>query len=394
MRPSIAALGLCVVPALSAQTPVTRAAAVTAALTRGGRAALAGADTLAARGAARTARAFPNPDLSASYTKDAPQYHAVLSLPLDMPWIRGPRVGSAASAQLAARYGFALTRAAIRFDVDTSYTHALAAQSRAGLSRRTALDADSLLVIARVRREAGDVSELDVELAAINAAQLANDAAADSLAAVQALLALQLAMGDAGDTVSIALADSLGPPHPIDSTAVNEPLPVAAARATLRSQERALALARGTLFSPSLEIGVERENPGGTGLLPTVGFSLPLPLFHWNGGAIAAAAAARDRAGAELDMARRESAAGIARARREQVAALARVARDERLLAGANRVAAMSLTAFREGAAPLPSVLEAQRNARAALARYIDDLATAHDAAAMVQLLTATPDLP
>src|SRR3989441_4421835 len=87
-------------------------------------------------------------------------------------------------------------RAAIRFDVDTTYTRALAAFARARLSRRTALDADSLRKMAQLRREVGDVSELDVRLATINAGQLENIAADDSVAAVQTLLAVQLAMGD------------------------------------------------------------------------------------------------------------------------------------------------------------------------------------------------------
>src|SRR2546427_2019639 len=46
-------------------------------------------------------------------------------------WIRSARIGAAASAQDAARYGFAFERAAIRFEVDTKYTRALAALARA-----------------------------------------------------------------------------------------------------------------------------------------------------------------------------------------------------------------------------------------------------------------------
>jgi len=41
----------------------------------------------------------------------------------------------------------------------------------------------------------------------------------------------------------------------------------------------------------------------------------------------------------------------------------------------------MSLQAYSVGAIPLANVLEAQRNAREILARYIDDLATADSAA-------------
>ena len=50
----------------------------------------------------------------------------------------------------------------------------------------------------------------------------------------------------------------------------------------------------------------------------------------------------------------------------------------------------MSRTAYVEGASGLPAVLEAQRNAREALARYIDDLAAANLAAAAVHLYTAS----
>ena len=59
-------------------------------------------------------------------------------------------------------------------------------------------------------------------------------------------------------------------------------------------------------------------------------------------------------------------------------------------MASANRVAALSLTAYREGASSLPNVLEAQRNARDVLAQYIDDLADAWIFAAELRVLSLT----
>src|SRR5439155_1257020 len=260
------------------QQPVTRADAVAAALARGARAAFGRADTAAAAAVLHGARLYPNPALAATYTKDVPHYHVIADLSLDLPWLRSARIGAAASARDAARYAFAFERATIRFDVDTTYTRALATLARARLSRRNAADADSLLKMAQLRREVGDVSDLDVRLAAVNAGQLENGAADDSLAAVEALLAVQLAMALPGEQPTITLADSLAPPS--DSV-------------------------------PSL--GAE-----------------PLP------------------------------------------------------------VAAMSLQAYAEGAVALPNVLEAQRNAREALGRYVDDVAAASNAAAAVRLLTAS----
>src|SRR5256886_2129485 len=239
---SVLATGLCAcaTTSLSAQQPVTRAQAAAAALARGARAAFGRADTAVAGAMLHGARLYPNPTAAASYTKDLPHYHVMADLPLDLPWIRSARIGAAASAQDAARYGFAFERAAIRFEVDTMYTRALAALARARLSHRNALDADSLHKMAQLRREVGDVSELDVRLAAVNAGQLENVAADDSVAGMQALLAVQLAMGLPAEEVTIALADSLASPPDSLAPPAGEPLPVAAAAARLRSSERAL----------------------------------------------------------------------------------------------------------------------------------------------------------
>src|SRR3989442_13616090 len=169
---------------LFAQQPVAASDAVAGAPARGAGGALGRADTPAALGAARAARAFPNPTVSGSYSKDTPNYHALGDLPLDLPWLRSARIGAAESARDATRYRFAFERAAIRFDVDTTYTRGLAAQLHARLSHRTALDADSLLRIAELRQQAGDVSELDGPLPAVKAGQLANTPADDPLTAL------------------------------------------------------------------------------------------------------------------------------------------------------------------------------------------------------------------
>src|SRR5919204_5947398 len=146
-------------PALVAQQPVSRARAVEAALARGARAAFGRADIAAATGALHSARLFPNPSLAATYTKDVPHYHVIADLPLDLPWIRSARIGVAAGTRDAVRYGVAFERAAIRFDVDTTYTRALAARARAQLSRRNAVAADSLLKMAQLRRGGGGVNQ-------------------------------------------------------------------------------------------------------------------------------------------------------------------------------------------------------------------------------------------
>jgi cobalt-zinc-cadmium efflux system outer membrane protein len=395
--------------------PVSRAQAVEAALARAPRLGVARADSAAAAAQLLTARAFANPTLAASYSKSVPQYHVSLDLPLDYPSVRGVRTRSAAAARQAARYRLEFERAAAALDADTSYTRALAALAHARLSRRNAADADSLRLVAAARRDAGDASDLDVALATVNAGQQANGAAADSLAFVSAVLDLQAAMGLGSSRVAVTPSDSLTPP-PADTAsqiavaaafpepgaragesagapAAGVPLQVAAAQAALESARLAAALERRSVFAgPSITAGFETGDPTRVerGLLPTVGIALPLPLLNRNSGPIAQAVAEQERARAELALATLESRTEITRALRAQAIALAKVERDRKLVTAADRVAAMSLTAYREGAAPLANVLEAQRNARDVLAQYVDDVAAAWTTGAALRALTLT----
>jgi cobalt-zinc-cadmium efflux system outer membrane protein len=373
--------------------PLTRQAAIASAIARGGRLRLAIADTATAFAQWRVARTFENPAITAEYTKSAPQYHLTLDLPFDYPWLRGTRIAAATATREAARYRYAFERAAVALDADTTYTRALAAQEKLRLSRRNAADADSLRRIAIARRDAGDASDLDVELATVSAGQQANAAAADSLTLVSTLLDLQTVIGVSTSEPSIAITDSLVVPADSIVTRSGPPLPIAAAEAMLRSATLGVRLERRSLFSATtLTTGFETRDPSGDekGVLPVIGFSIPFPLFNRNSARIAVAQAEQMRAEAERDVAVLETRAAIARTERERAIALANVARDQTLVASANRVAALSLTAYREGAAPLATAIEAQRNAREVLAQYIDDLAAAWIATAALRVRTLT----
>ncbi len=380
---------------------VDRRAAIAAAMARGPRLAVARADTLAASAQVQTARQWQNPSLSVAYSKSVPQYHYAVDLPLDLPYQRRPRIGSAAAAQRAARYRFAYEQASVTMEADTTYTRALAARAFAELSLRNARAADSLHRMAVTRRDAGDASDMDVALAAVTAGQAANQLTTDSLAYASALLDLQAVMGLDAHQVVITLGDSLmrPPGAPASARADGMLLPVAAASAQLESASLAVQAERRNAFGAlGLMAGFETGDPSGgeSGRLPTFGLSLPIPLLNRNRGPIALARAEEARARAELSLADVLSRTELARAQREQVAALAKVDRDQTLVAQANQVAAMSLTAYREGAASLANVLEAQRTARELLAQYVTDLADAWiaDAELRVLTLTAVPKVP
>ncbi len=301
------------------------------------------------------------------------------------------RTQSARLGLNAALLRYAFARATIGLDADTTYTKAIAARERLGLSHRTALDADSLLHMVERQRDAGDASDLDVELARVNAGQQANAAAADSLEWISSLLDLQAVLGLTSERLEISATDSLGAPPDVPAPGAKT-LNEAAADLSLQSAAAAVQLQRRSVWpAPSISAGIEHGAPDEKGLLPTFGVGIGLPVFDRNRGAIAEAEAERLRASAELTLAHVEARNEIAHSTRERENAIARVTRDRAVVASAERVASMSLTAYREGASSLPNVLEAQRNAREVMAQYINDLASAWIATAELRVLALTP---
>jgi len=395
-----------------AQLPVTRAMAERAALANGPRVALARADSAAARAALITAHALPNPSLAASYTADKPSKHVTLDVPFDAPWTRGPRLGAARATGRAATLRLLSERIAAELEVDTTYSMALAAQARFTLSRQTARDADRLRAMAEARRNAGDASDLDVDLAAVTAGQQASVASRDSLDFMHLLLNVQVLMGRPADSVAIVLADSLLMPQAdtvAGTTAGTMPAAavalvldatptVAAAEASVQAAELAVARERRLVWGvPSLQVGVDWGDPANdppNKLLPLIGVAIPIPLLDRNRGPIAQAEAERDRARAELQLARLDARQRLVEGTRERGALIIQVARDRDLVARADRVASKSLEAYREGAMALPAVLEARRAARDVLAQYIDDLTALLTVNAELRALTRTVPAP
>lgn len=394
----LVAVTLLVAQPLLAQTVVSRENAISAAVTRGPRAAIARADSAAAGAGLVLARQFENPTLGTSFTQSAPQTHFSLDIPIDAPWLRRPRIGVAQAELDAATRRFVYTNAALAYDVDTAYTRTLALTRRAQLSQRNTRDADSLLVLARVRQAAGDASDLDVQLAAVFAGQAANSASVDSLDALSALLIVQAAMGMSATSPTIVLADTLAldatvaPRAAQSASGSTSPLLLDAAERDLLAADQSVLLERRRrIGAPSLSLGIEGSNPGGQGGgLPTIGLSIPIPVFNQNGAAILAAQANQRRALALLAQTRLELNAAISQAERVATVARIRAERSATLVAGADRIATLSLLAYREGASTLPNVLEAQRTARATLSQYIDDVAAARNAAGLVRLLSLT----
>ncbi len=389
--PALAGMMLVLCGPVAAQRPLTYEDAIRQALAAGAAIGLARADSAVAAAGLLGARAYSNPLVSTGYTDDPPQYHALFEQPLDFFGPRGAHVRAARASVTAAAYRLELERARIRFNVTLAYTDASAAQRTASLSARAAADAQELARIARARRDQGDASDLDVGLATLNAGQLANRASADSVATIDALITLQLLLGQSGNVLQIALADSLESLQSVPAAGARRPLSLMVADADLRARQLDFAFERRSRFqAPSIQAGFDTHDPTTheSKLLPLFSIAIPLPLLDPNRGGTATARAEVDRATIALAAAERESAAAIARAQRDVAAASARLDRDRQFVQDAERLAGLVNAAYREGAYPITSVLEAQRNVRNVLSQYTDDAAALVRARAALALAT------
>lgn len=380
---------------------------------RSPRIALTRADSSVSAAQVQLARQRENPALSASYSKSAPQAHFALDVPLEWPSARHSRIAASESDVAAAAFRRANERAALEMDVDTAYSRAQALAARSTLSMRIARDADSLLSIARIRRDAGDASDFDVELAIVFAGQIQNLAVNDSVAAISARAALQAMLGLSADSVRVTLSEtidiaSLGTSERVNiaavplsgasgaSTTAATSFSVAAAQRDLDAANyRLLVEQKRRLPTPSVSVGFEAVDPGGSsGLFPTVGFALPLPIFNRNSAGIQVARAEQERARVSVAIAKLERATTLANAVRDAQSAQARSFRSSQLVASANRIAALSLVAYREGGSALSAVLDAQRAARETLAQYVDDVATSRIADSVLRFYSLTSVVP
>jgi len=86
--------------------------------------------------------------------------------------------------------------------------------------------------------------------------------------------------------------------------------------------------------------------------------------------------------------ARVELNAALSLAERERTIARARLERTQTLVGVADRVAGLSLLAYREGASTLPVVLEAQRSARDTRTQSVEAMGALRTATARLRLLS------
>ena len=392
-----------VAPAAPGDT-LTEAAAVRRAV-ESSPAARAARARLDAAGAARAAgRTFlaEAPEAEASTTlgptllpeSDANTTEATVAATFERPAVRRARRAAADAAFDRAAAEARATLDGLVYETRARYADLAAAASLARLADTLLADADTLLAAVALRYRTGDVSELDLRLARLDATRAAAErdvAFADADAARAALAAL---LGPAaGRPVAVAAPDRLLPSTP---DAATDPPALVAAKAATREAEAAARYARAARRLPTFTVrgGLEygrtyygrddlRAEPavrdgfdrlGRTGLDVLVGVAVPLPF----GGPARAGEAAEVGAALAADAAGARVRLRAAQGRRARYAdARADVAESLALLRTAYAGGEIGLQDLLTARARVYETVRAARTADADAARAALDLARA-----------------
>ncbi len=329
-----------------------------------------------ARGALRSAGAIPNPTIMYSHSEAFPLNHLTVEQPLDWLLRRGADRDAGLAGVARAGADSAASMAQLDRDVRSAYWNARAARAASALAASEAMEADSLAAIAGARYRAGEISLLEQEQAAQEAALTRQaESRAREVARVSAL-DLARALGQSDGTVVPAdpLDSGLDQLPPADLLAAATPAVRSALADSVVAAAELRATARARVPIPSLQAGAEWGDPSQPGSLSTIGFAIPLPLWNQDGGGMTAARARARRASALAAETRLEANRLIrgARVHLEETTLRARVARDS-LVPSAAQIRSRAMRGYAAGETGILPVLDALRNERQILLQAIQD---------------------
>ena len=332
-----------------------------------------------ARAALHTAGAVPNPIVSYSHTEDLPGEHLTVEQPLDWLLRRGAEREAARAGIRRAEADSSVATARLLRDVRVGFYRARAATVSHELVEAQARLADSVATVAGSRFQAGEISALEREQAAQEAARArqASSTAREDARLTQADLGRALAWEGPAPRATGALDAGLD--RLPDLTVDPRTLP------TVRSAEADSASAEALVRSaskawvplPSITAGADWGDPTNPGTLSVFGLAVPLPIWSRGGGPVGEAQARAAETAALTRESRLDAERAVegARIQVEETALRARFARDT-LLPGAAALRDRALRAYQAGETDILPAIDALRSEReASLAAVQDQLA-------------------
>ena len=375
-----------------AQTTLTLEQALEQAALRSPTIAAAAREVEAADGALRQASTWRNPDFNATVedTRRATRTTtATLDIPLELGGKRTARAAVAERARDIASAELANTRAVLTAKVVEAYFGALVAQERAKLAISSVDIASRAANAVGKRVVAGKVSPVEETRARVDQANAQLEAVEATGVLETSRFALASAIGDATpafETVSGDMATLPMRPSLEELAARLDASPALVAARLEVERRRALVEVERSKAIPdvTLSVGAKRDNELGR-TQAIVGFSIPLPLFDRNQGAVLEASRRADKASDELQAARLRLLAELQEASsRLGIARTSLQTLQRTVLPSAQQAYDSASTGFEAGKFGFLEVLDAQRTLLQARSRYLNTLAAAYQAAAAI----------
>ncbi|MDM4768275.1 TolC family protein [Pelomonas sp. SE-A7] len=381
---------------LWAQTTLTLERALDQALSRNPAIAAAVKEVEATEGATRQARTWRNPELSTTvedFRNNTRTTTVTVDIPIELGGKRTARITAAERAASLASAELDNVRAEVRARVIAAFFDVLVAQERAKLAGSSAGIAGRATDAVGKRVIAGKASPVEETRAKVDQAN-AQLEWAEAKSELQTLrFSLATVLGDSAPTFDEVQGDANAlPGRPVFAELVSmlEGSPMLIIGSLEAERRKALVDIERSKAVPDLTLSMGGKRDASAGRNQAiVGFSIPLPFFDRNQGAILEASRRAEKAKDELQMTRLRLLGELQEAsNRLTVASASLRTLQDTVLPSAQEAYEAASKGFDAGKFGFLEVIDAQRSLLQARTRYLNTLAGAYQAAAAIDRIT------
>jgi len=326
-----------------------------------------------AAGVARQARAYPNPIASVTHESvsdrglNFSETYFLLTQPIDWPWRYSNRRKAGAQHADAAAATLTADSAQLLFEVKRAYVEAAAAEAAWEIVGQVATVFRRAEQSGTARFAEGDISSFDLKRFRVERAryeQLLMEMELE-LARLRRQLTALTVPADAGLQLAPAGPLAGDPPSPSIDPLLSQALTyrgeIAAAASSAEAARATVSVAKwARLPDPAITGGYKRQSDGSDG--PFLGLTIPVPLWNWRGGDIAAAEARVEAAEAQEQLARILVTNDVRTATQKYASLESRAALiGDELLSDVDDLLDVAVLSYTEGELTLLEVLDAAR---------------------------------
>jgi outer membrane protein, heavy metal efflux system len=347
-----------------------------------------------------TAGQRPNPTANFAALRDTPHESLFFDLPVEIGPKRKDRILLARQEQRMTETDVTALERQVRQNVRDAYFNLGHAQGVAAQQTEAVRVAERLHQIAEARFQTGDIPQLDVIQADLEAARahasldIAQQEEKVALSDLNALLnepaATDWSLGGSFETMppTLTLDD-------LQARAASSNVELAKLEQTQKVQQSQTALFKAERIPDlGLEAGLDFNSPGKGGFRygPRGGVSMEMPLFSRNQGEIAGSQASEQALESQVMAAHRAVDAQVTSAYHDVEAQRNKVeAYRNTIVPSAERLEKMAEESYQAGAAPILTVLTAQQAMQQVQLEYLDGALAMHTAFSRLELAVGAP---